>query len=129
VPRHEFPGDHRYRQDSRHASGPDSGPECRHASGPERRPESRPRFRHDFRPGKLIAGLAVLTAALLYAGDAGGSWHTPWYMAFPVVFGGLFLSGVVSWTHYRIRRRRSAISASRETYEAPASTSGSQAIM
>ncbi|AVZ74838.1 hypothetical protein SLUN_24345 [Streptomyces lunaelactis] len=85
-------------------------------------------FRHGFRPGKLIAGLAVLAAALLYAGDAAGSWQTPWFVVFPVVFGGLFLAGLVSLIHYRIRRRRSARRASSERYEAPASTSGSQAM-
>lgn len=104
----------------------ESGSEFRNGHGRNGR-ESR--FLHDFRPGKLIAGLAVLTTALLYAGDAAGSWQTPWYVAFPVVFGGLFLSGAVGWTHYRMRRRRSAIRASSEKYEAPASTSGSQAIM
>ncbi|WP_326655577.1 MULTISPECIES: hypothetical protein [unclassified Streptomyces] len=85
-------------------------------------------LRHDFRPGKLVAGLAVLAAALLYAGDAAGSWQTPFYVVFPVVFGGLFLAGAVSLTYYGIRRRRLASSASSENTEAPASTSGSQAI-
>jgi hypothetical protein len=93
------------------------------------RPEHQRReFRHGFRPGKLIAGIAVLTATLLYAGDAAGSWQTPWFAVFPVVFGGLFLAGAATWTHYRIRRRRCASSESREKYEAPASSSGSQAI-
>ncbi|MCX4818820.1 hypothetical protein OG883_02660 [Streptomyces sp. NBC_01142] len=75
-----------------------------------------------------MAALAVLTATLLYAGDAAGSWQTPWFVVFPVVFGGLFLAGAVTWAHYRLRRRRSARSASRENTEAPASSSGSQAI-
>jgi hypothetical protein len=85
-------------------------------------------LRHEFRPGKLIAGLAVLAAALLYAGDAAGYWQTPWFVVFPVVFGGLFLAGTVTWAHYGIRRRRLARRASSERNEAPASTSGSQAI-
>ncbi|MFI1398887.1 hypothetical protein [Streptomyces sp. NPDC020681] len=90
----------------------------------------RPRreFRHGFRPGKLVAGMAVLAATLLYAGDAAGSWQTPWFVVFPVVFGGLFLAGAVSWTHYSVRRRRSARLASMENTAAPASTNGSQAI-
>lgn len=79
-------------------------------------------------PAALIAGLAVLGAAVAYAGDAAGSWHTPWYAAFPVVFGGLFLASCVSAADYLIRRRRSARRASRERTGAPASTSGSQAI-
>ncbi|WUM91898.1 hypothetical protein OG905_16525 [Streptomyces sp. NBC_00322] len=85
-------------------------------------------LRHGFRPGKLVAGLAVLAAALLYAGDAAGSWQTPWFVVFPVVFGGLFLAGAVTWIHYGIRRRRSARRASSENTAAPASTSGSQAM-
>nr|WP_066953387.1 hypothetical protein [Streptomyces lushanensis] len=84
--------------------------------------------RHEFRPGRLIAGLAVLGAAVVYAGDTAGSWHTPWYTVFPVVFGGLVLASVVSAADYLIRRRRSARSASRENTGAPASTSGSQAM-
>ena len=85
-------------------------------------------FRHEFRPGRLIAGLCVLTTALLYGGDAAGAWHTPWFVAFPVVFGGLFMAGTVAAVHYGIRRRRARSSASRENTEAPASTNGSQAI-
>ncbi|MGW7362548.1 hypothetical protein ACWGI8_03780 [Streptomyces sp. NPDC054841] len=83
---------------------------------------------HEFRPGRLIAGAAALTTAAAYLGDAAGAWETEWFMAFPVVFGGLFLAGVVTFTHYRIRRRRSAMAASSENIDAPASTSGSQAI-
>lgn len=85
-------------------------------------------FRHEFRPARLVAGLCVLTTALLYGGDAANAWHTPWWLAFPVVFGGLFVAGAVAAVHYGVRRRRAAISASRENTEAPASTSGSQAI-
>ncbi len=110
-----------------HESGSGRGSDFR--TGHRHRHGHEPRFLHDFRPGKLISGLAVLTAALLYAGDAAGSWQTPWFVVFPVVFGGLFLSGAVSLAHYRMRRRRSATSASSEKYEAPPSTSGSQATM
>ncbi|GGW43623.1 hypothetical protein [Streptomyces xantholiticus] len=85
-------------------------------------------FLHGFRPARMIAGLCVLATALLYGGDAGGAWHTPWWVAFPLVFGGLLVAGAVAALHYGIRRRRAAISASRENREAPASTSGSQAI-
>ncbi|SCF97004.1 hypothetical protein GA0115259_105979 [Streptomyces sp. MnatMP-M17] len=85
-------------------------------------------LRHEIRPGRLVAGLAVLGAAVAYAGDAAGSWHTPWYAVFPVVFGGLFLASFVAAADYLIRRRRSARRASRESTGAPASTSGSQAI-
>jgi hypothetical protein len=83
---------------------------------------------HDFRPAALIAGAAALTAAVAYLGDAVGAWQTRWFMAFQIVFGGLLLAGVVAVTHYRIRRRRSARTASTDSSGAPASTSGSQAI-
>lgn len=85
-------------------------------------------LRHDFRPGKLVAGLAVLAAALVHAGDADGWWQTPWFVVLVIVFAGLFLAGAVTWAHYRRRRRRSASIASSENTAAPASTSGSQAI-
>ncbi|MET9665385.1 hypothetical protein ABZY19_08430 [Streptomyces sp. NPDC006475] len=85
-------------------------------------------IRHAFRPGKVVAGLAVLAAALLYAGDAAGTWQIPWFVVFPVVFGGLFLSGAVGLVDYKVRRRREAIAASMDRTDAPASTSGSQAI-
>ncbi|MFE4290137.1 hypothetical protein [Streptomyces sp. NPDC056647] len=83
---------------------------------------------HDFRPGRLVIGLTALGTAGAYAGDSAGAWHTPWYVAFPLVFGGLFVASVVAWTHYRICRRRSARTASSENTGAPASTSGSQAM-
>ncbi|MFI5754262.1 hypothetical protein [Streptomyces sp. NPDC051569] len=85
-------------------------------------------LRHDIRPGRLVAGLAVLGAAVAYTGDAAGTWRTPWFTVFPVVLGGLCLAAVVTFTHYRVRRRREARMASRENIGAPASTSGSQAI-
>lgn len=83
---------------------------------------------HEFRPGKLVAGLAVTGAASVFAGDAGGWWDAPWFVIVPIVCGGLFLASAVSMVDYRIRRRLSAKAASREKTEAPASTSGSQAM-
>ncbi|MFF6970195.1 hypothetical protein [Streptomyces tsukubensis] len=82
---------------------------------------------HGFQPGRAVAGLAALAATLLFAGDAAGSWSTPWFVVFPVVFGGLALAAGAGLTHYTLRRRL-AMSASREGAAAPASTSGSQAI-
>ncbi|GAA1521085.1 hypothetical protein GCM10009730_30700 [Streptomyces albidochromogenes] len=87
-----------------------------------------PRFRHEFRPGKLISGLAVLATAAAYTADATGAWHIPAYLALPVIFVGLLLAGAASWAAYSLRRRRAARVASTEKYAAPASTSGSQAI-
>lgn len=84
--------------------------------------------RHDIKPGRLVAGLTMLGTAVVYAGDGAGAWHTPWYLAFPLVFGGLFAASVVAWTHYRICRRRLTMTASSENTGAPASTSGSQAM-
>jgi hypothetical protein len=85
-------------------------------------------LRHEFKPGKLVAGLAVTGAATVFAGDAGGWWDTPWYVMVPIICGGLFLASAVSMADYSIRRRLSAKAASRENTEAPASTSGSQAM-
>ncbi|KUJ67026.1 hypothetical protein ACZ90_31985 [Streptomyces albus subsp. albus] len=62
--------------------------------------------RHTFEPGKLVAGLAVLSACLLYAMDAGGQWDIPWFVVAPVICGGLALAGVVSGVAYGARRRR-----------------------
>lgn len=84
--------------------------------------------RHEFMPGRLVAGLSVLGAAAAYAGDAADAWHTPWYLAFVVVWDGLCVAALAAWVNYRIRRRRPARTASSEKPGAPASTSGSQAI-
>lgn len=83
---------------------------------------------HEFKPGRLVAGLAVMGAATVFAGDAGGWWDAPWFVVVPFVCGGLFLASAVSMVDYRIRRRLSARTASRENTEAPASRSGSQAM-
>ncbi|MFI6688623.1 hypothetical protein [Streptomyces sp. NPDC050485] len=86
-------------------------------------------LRHDFRPGRLVAGLALIATAVLFAGDAAGRWHTPPYAAVPLVCGGLGLAGLVSWIDYGVRkRRRLARNASADSSGVPASTSGSQAI-
>ncbi len=84
--------------------------------------------RHEFRPGRLVAGLVMLGAATAYAGDATGAWQVPWYAVFPMLSGGLSLAALSAWTAYRIRRRRPARSASSENDGAPASTSGTHAI-
>ncbi|NEC25969.1 hypothetical protein G3I20_05155 [Streptomyces sp. SID8111] len=63
-------------------------------------------LRHEFQPGKLVAGAALIAAAVLFLGDAGGAWETPWFVLFPVVGGGLCLAGAVALVTGRIRRRR-----------------------
>ncbi|MGD1219718.1 hypothetical protein AB9Q10_14980 [Streptomyces krungchingensis] len=62
-------------------------------------------LRHEFQPGKLVAGVFLTLAGVIYAGDAGGAWQTPWFVVIPVVTGGLCLAGAVaSVTHVRRRR-------------------------
>ncbi|MER5659648.1 hypothetical protein [Streptomyces mirabilis] len=63
--------------------------------------------RHEFQPGKLVAGLFLTAAGVTYAGDAGGWWDTPWFAIIPVVTGGLCLAGTVAFLTHGIRRRRS----------------------
>jgi len=63
-------------------------------------------LRHEFQPGKLIAGLALALAGVVYAGDAGGLWDTPWFAIIPLVTVGLFLAGATSVLTRAVRRRR-----------------------
>ncbi|MEU7467272.1 hypothetical protein AB0A94_01690 [Streptomyces sp. NPDC044984] len=63
-------------------------------------------LRHEFQPGKLIAGTFLTLAAVIYAGDAGGIWETPWFVVIPVVTGGLCLAGAVGSLTGLVRRRR-----------------------
>ncbi|MCX5392662.1 hypothetical protein OG580_21995 [Streptomyces sp. NBC_00094] len=85
-------------------------------------------LRHEFRPGRLLAGLTALALAAVYAGDLAGAWTTPWYAVIPVLCGGLGTAALATWVAYRIRRRRSARNVSSDSTDAPASSSGSQAI-
>ncbi|MFB6674662.1 hypothetical protein ACFCWG_20095 [Streptomyces sp. NPDC056390] len=62
--------------------------------------------RHEFQPGKLIAGLFLTAAGALYLGDALGSWELPWFTVIPVVTAGLLLAAVAGTATYVIRRRR-----------------------
>ncbi|NEB80447.1 hypothetical protein G3I40_35340 [Streptomyces sp. SID14478] len=67
-------------------------------------------MRHDFFPGRLVAGLALMVAAVVYFGDAGGAWDTPWFVVIPLVCGGLCLAGAVGTVAraVRVKRRGSA---------------------
>lgn len=69
-------------------------------------------LRHEFHPGKLVAGLSLLAVAVVYAGDAGGIWETPWFVALPMVMVGLLIAGVVAAVH-GIRPRSSGRSGAR----------------
>jgi hypothetical protein len=61
--------------------------------------------RHEFQPGKLVAGLFLTATGAVYAGDAAGLWHTPWFAVIPLVVGGLCLAGVTATIARGIRRR------------------------
>ncbi|MER5751646.1 hypothetical protein [Streptomyces sp. NPDC002088] len=63
-------------------------------------------LRHEFQPGKLVAGVFLIVAGTVYAGDAGGLWDTPWFVMIPLVVGGLCLAGAVGVLAKGIRRRR-----------------------
>ncbi|MFF7747701.1 hypothetical protein ACFZCP_00330 [Streptomyces sp. NPDC007971] len=65
-------------------------------------------LRHEFQPGKLVAGLVFTTAGTVYAGDAAGLWETPWFLIVPLVVGGLFLAGATAVVTRGIRRRTGA---------------------
>ncbi|MEU8763112.1 hypothetical protein [Streptomyces sp. NPDC048659] len=82
---------------------------------------------HEFRPGRLVLGLAALFLAALFAGDAAGHWSVPWFTVIPVLGGALGLAALTTWIAYGIRRR-SASSASSDSSGAPASSSGSHDI-
>ncbi|OQR62303.1 hypothetical protein B6E66_19545 [Streptomyces maremycinicus] len=63
-------------------------------------------LRHEFRPGRLVAGAFFALAGVIYAGDAGGLWETPWFVVIPVVSAGLCLAGATGAVAGSIRRRR-----------------------
>ncbi|MEU1198517.1 hypothetical protein ABZ446_20055 [Streptomyces sp. NPDC005813] len=63
-------------------------------------------LRHEFQPGKLVAGVFLTLTGVIYAGDAGGAWQTPWFVVIPVVTGGLCLAGAVASVTHAVRRRR-----------------------
>jgi hypothetical protein len=63
-------------------------------------------LRHEFRPGKLVAGFFLTLAGITYAGDAGGAWDTPWFAVIPMVVGGLCLAGAVGLLARSVRKRR-----------------------
>ncbi|MCW5251562.1 hypothetical protein [Streptomyces sp. SHP 1-2] len=63
-------------------------------------------LRHDFQPGRLVVGLTLILAGVLYAGDATGSWDIPWFVLFPVMSAGLCLAATAGLAARGIRRRR-----------------------
>ncbi|MGV9989702.1 hypothetical protein [Streptomyces sp. NPDC003374] len=65
-------------------------------------------LRHEFQPGRLVAGIVLTGAGVLYAGDAAGTWQVPWFAAIPLVVGGLCLAGAVGLLGRAVRRHRTA---------------------
>ncbi|MFD8369369.1 hypothetical protein ACFV2Z_01130 [Streptomyces sp. NPDC059688] len=65
-------------------------------------------LRHEFEPGKLVAGLFLIAAGVVYAGDAGGLWETPRFAIVPLVVGGLCLAGATAVVARGMRRRGGA---------------------
>ncbi|MFJ7076046.1 hypothetical protein [Streptomyces sp. NPDC098781] len=63
-------------------------------------------LRHEFQPGRLVAGGFLTLAGIIYAGDAGGAWETPWFAVIPLVVFGLFLAGATALLTRAIRSRR-----------------------
>ncbi|MFI6205665.1 hypothetical protein ACIBAI_04615 [Streptomyces sp. NPDC051041] len=63
-------------------------------------------LRHEFQPGRLVAGAFLTLAGVVYAGDAGGAWETPWFVVIPVVAGGLCLAAVAGLLARGVHRRR-----------------------
>ncbi|MFS4094904.1 hypothetical protein [Streptomyces sp. AF1A] len=62
-------------------------------------------LRHEFQPGKLVAGLFLTATGAVFAGDAAGLWDTPWFAVVPLVVGGLCLAGLTATVTRRIRAR------------------------
>ncbi|GHH78737.1 hypothetical protein GCM10018793_30010 [Streptomyces sulfonofaciens] len=63
-------------------------------------------LRHDFQPGKLVAGVFLTGAAIVFGGDARGLWSVPWFAMPPIVVGGLCLAAVTGALSYAVRHRR-----------------------
>ncbi|MFE0249661.1 hypothetical protein [Streptomyces sp. NPDC059010] len=62
-------------------------------------------LRHEFQPGRLIAGTFLTLTGIIYAGDAGDAWETPWFTVIPLLVVGLFLAGTTAAITHGIRKR------------------------
>ncbi|MFJ8013055.1 hypothetical protein [Streptomyces sp. NPDC096339] len=62
--------------------------------------------RHEFQPGRLLAGIVLLTAGVMYLLDAAGETDVPWFLVVPLAFGGLCLAALVGMVTYAVRRDR-----------------------
>lgn len=63
-------------------------------------------LRHEFQPGRLVAGTFLTLAGIIYVGDAGGAWETPWFAVIPLLVCGLCLAGAAAILARGIRRSR-----------------------
>ncbi|MFB6618490.1 hypothetical protein ACIGFK_31825 [Streptomyces sp. NPDC085524] len=62
--------------------------------------------RHEFQPGRLLAGIVLLTAGVMYLLDAAGEADVPWFLVVPMALGGLCLAALVGMVTYAVRRDR-----------------------
>ncbi|MER7464338.1 hypothetical protein [Streptomyces sp. NPDC097981] len=62
--------------------------------------------RHEFQPGRLLAGLVLMAAGVLYLLDATGEADLPWFLVIPMAMGGLCLAALVGTVTYAVRRDR-----------------------
>ncbi|MFC8669268.1 hypothetical protein [Streptomyces sp. NPDC057199] len=71
--------------------------------------------RHEFQPGRLVAGFFLTLTGVVYAGDAGDAWDTPWFVVIPLVTAGLCVAAAAGTLSHEIRRRRRRALLARET--------------
>ncbi|MFE9930074.1 hypothetical protein [Streptomyces sp. NPDC005533] len=62
--------------------------------------------RHEFQPGRLLAGLVLIAAGVLYLLDATGEADLPWFLVIPMTLGGLAFAALVGMVTYAVRRDR-----------------------
>ncbi|MEU9180640.1 hypothetical protein AB0C90_28030 [Streptomyces sp. NPDC048550] len=62
--------------------------------------------RHEFQPGRLLAGLVLVAAGVLYLLDATGEADLPWFLVIPMTMGGLCVAALVGVVTYAVRRDR-----------------------
>ncbi|MFF5702420.1 hypothetical protein ACFY7H_07935 [Streptomyces sp. NPDC012794] len=60
--------------------------------------------RHEFQPGRLLAGLVLTAAGVLHLLDASGETDVPWLLVVPFALGGLALAALVGMVTYAVRR-------------------------
>ncbi|MFI1357022.1 hypothetical protein ACH4TV_26085 [Streptomyces sp. NPDC020898] len=84
-------------------------------------------LRHEFQPGKLIAGIFVAIAGVTYVGDAGDAWETPWFAVIPLLVFGLTLAAAVALLTGAIRRARTRRAAATTTDDGTERGAGTEA--